>query len=327
MDLRTNLGLKLTAIFLALAAWVYIHNLDDIFKVLTVPVDLSGIPDTLEMVGEHPPDINMGLRGPELSLGNLPPQKVSLRANLEEMPLGPGVHTIELDSSMVHGVPPGIAVDRLFPSEFEITLEARVNKEVPVVVNLHGEPATGYEVIGTSVVPARVVVEGPESAINELESISTAPISIENARDTQHLELEPLRVGSQVRLASPDTQVEVVVSIRPVQGDMTLKGVRILAAGVPAGASGDDASPQFRLQPATVTVRATGPRAQIERLLASDLVVVVDLAGRSGQDFDLAAGDLAVRAADPQALDLRALTLTVTAPATIRVAWTNGKTS
>lgn len=323
MDLRTNLGLKLTAIFLALAAWVYVHNLGDIHKDLKVVVDLSGIPDTLEMVGEQPPDIDVRLRGPESSLVNLSPQKVNLEVNLKDQPLGPGIHTILLDASMVRR-PPGIVVDRLSPSSFQITLENRVNKEVPVVVNLRGEPAAGFEVVGTSVVPARVVVEGPESVINKLDSLFTASISIKNARDTLRLELKSLPVVPQVHLVSPDTQVEVVVRIRPIQGEITLQGVRILAAGVPAGVTADSASPRLRMQPATVTVHAQGPRVQIERLTAADLVVVVDLAGRSGQDLDLAAGDLAVRAADPQALDVQPLTLSVTVPATIRVSWSGG---
>jgi YbbR domain-containing protein len=324
VDLRTNLGLKLTAIFLALAAWVYVNNLDDISLVLTVPVDLSGIPDTLEMVGDLPPDINVRLRGPELSLGNLAPQRVTLTANVKEIPLRPGVNNILLDESMV-GVPSGIAVDRLSPASFDILLESKVNKEIPVMVNLRGKPAEGYEVIGTSVVPARVVVEGPESVIRRLDSIYTAPIPIENARDTQRRPLEPLLVSSQVRLASPNTKVEVVVRIRPLQGELTLSGVRLMAAGLPAGATDAGASSRLRLQPATVTVKAAGPRTQIENLTAADLVVVVDLTGRTGRDLDLAAADLAVRAADPQALNLQDFTLTVTAPATIRVAWTAGK--
>lgn len=326
MDLRNNLSLKLMAIFLALASWVYVQNLDDIFKVMTVPVDLSGIPDTFEMVGQHPPDINVGLRGPELTLGNLQPQKISLKPDLGSMNLKPGINTILLVKSMVQ-VPSGIAVDRLDPSSFEIDLEARVNKEVPVLIDLHGEPAAGYEVVGTSVVPARVVVEGPESIINELESIYTAPISIENARSSRRLELTPLPAVAQVHLVSPGDQVEVVVRIRPVQGETTLKGVRILAAGVPANVTADNASPRLRLQPVTVTVHAQGPRAQVEGLTAADLVVVVDLAGRTGQNLDLAAGDLTVRAADPQALNVQNLTLTVTAPATIHVTWTSDKTS
>jgi YbbR domain-containing protein len=326
VDLRNNLGLKLTAIFLALASWVYVHNQEDITLALQVPVDLTGIPDTLEMVGDHPPDIDVRLRGPELSLGNMSPQRVTLKVNLAALPLRPGINEIPLDATMV-GVPSGITVDRLSPSTLELTLEARTNKEVPVLVNLQGEPADGYEVVGTSVVPAHVVVEGPESAINKLESMSTAPIAIANARDTLRPDPRPLPAMAQVRLASPDTQVEVVVRIRPVQGEITLTGVRIVATGVPANVTAEGASPRLRIQPASVTVHAAGPRAQVESLTAADLVVVVDLGGRTGEDIDLAGKDLAVRAADPEALNVQDLTLSVTAPTTISVAWTNEKAS
>jgi len=322
VDLRTNLGLKLTALFLALAAWVYVHNLGDILKVLTVPVDMTGIPDSLELVGDHPPDINVRLRGPDLTLGNLPPQRVVLRADLADMPLRPGTNTIPLDSSMVQ-VPAGISVDRLSPSSFDITLEPRVDKEVPVVVNLQGKPAEGYEVVGTSVVPARVMVSGPESVIKKLDSIYTAPFSIENARDTKHMELEPLSTLSTVRLASPGARVEVAVRIRPRQTQATLEGVKILATGVPAASS----SPTPGLEPATVTVHVAGSAAVIGKLTAADLLAVLDLRGRTGQNMELATADLVVRAADPEALDVQALTLTVAAPDKIRVTWTGGKSS
>jgi YbbR domain-containing protein len=328
VDLRNNLGLKITALFLALFAWVYVHNLGDILTVIPVPVDLSGIPPEFEIVGEPPPDTIVHLRGPAPTLNNLRRQDVVLNTKLGQHPLQTGVNSIAINAGMIE-VPAGVTVDRFTPSSFSIDLEPTANKEVPVEAAIYGSPAAGYEVTSTTVVPARIVIEGPESAVEAVDSITTTRLSIANATDTRRAEVTPISSGpsgSQVRLARPDTPVEVIVRIQPVQGERNIGGIRLMATGVAAAAGSQD-QPQPQMDPPMVMVKVTGPRQQVDALMADQLMAMVDLAGQTGQTLDVAAADLTVRAATLDAPRLSDLIFEVIEPATVKVTWSGDAAS
>ena len=328
MDLRNNLSLKITALFLAIFAWVYVHNLGDTLTVIPVPVDLTGIPAEFEIIGEHPSDMSVHLRGPSPTLNNLRTQDVTLDTNLSDHPLQPGVNSIAINASMIK-VPAGVTVDRYAPTSISFTLEPTANKEVPVEAAVYGIPAEGYERTSTTVVPARIVIEGPESAVEAVDKITTTRLSIANATDTRRAEVTPIAAGpsgSQVRLARPDQPVEVIVRIQPVQDERTLTGVRLMPTGV-AAVAGSEQPLQPMIEPATVTVRVVGPRQQVNALMAEQLVALVDLAGQTGQNLELAAADLTVRAATLDAPRLGDLTFEVVEPATVKVSWTGDEAS
>jgi YbbR domain-containing protein len=328
VHLRNNLSLKITALFLAIFAWVYVHNLGDTLTVIQVPVDLNGIPAEFEITGDHPTDMSVHLRGPAPTLNNLRTQDVSLNTNLSNHPLQPGGNSIAISESMIQ-VPAGVTVDRYSPTSISFTLEPTANKEVPVEAAVYGTPAEGYERTSTTVVPARIVIEGPESAVEAVDRITTTRLSIANATDTRRAEVTPIAAGpsgSQVRLAHPDTPVEVIVRIQPIQGERNIAGIRLMPTGVAAAADSDEQL-QPQLEPATVSVRVMGPRQQVNALMAEQLVALVDLTGQTGQNLELAATDLTVRAATLDAPRLDDLIFEVVEPATVTVTWTGDEAS
>ncbi len=60
-----------------------------------------------------------------------------------------------------------------------LNLQRRLTKSVPVIPQLHGDPAPDYALIGAESVPSTVEVTGPERTINELRQIDTETIPLD----------------------------------------------------------------------------------------------------------------------------------------------------
>jgi YbbR domain-containing protein len=294
VNFRRNLSLKLVAVFLAFAAWFWVESQGDLLKTVQVPVDLTGLSADLELVGDTPDDVSVRLRGPEVSIRSLSPERLRLVVNLAGESLQPGRNDIQLTARQVR-VPAGVTVDRITPGSIQLAVERMATREVPVQPTIQGLPAPGFEVAGMAVRPERVIIEGPEPAVKDVESVGTPSISIDGAKTNQRMEVVPLvagQAGSQVRLANPTAKVEVLVRVRPLQDERILARVTIVAAGERS------AGPTPRFRPAATDVRVTGPRESLEALTAGDLQVVADLTGLAASATDLPSSRLQVRPVD-----------------------------
>ena len=67
----------------------------------------------------------------------------------------------------------------VLPIEIPVILELRVRQSIPVFPVLRGTPAEGYELTNQMIIPDRITVEGPRSALNELIGFNTETIDLE----------------------------------------------------------------------------------------------------------------------------------------------------
>jgi hypothetical protein len=231
--------------------------------------------------------------------------------------LQPGVNPLPIDPGQVR-VPAGVQVERITPSVLEVHVEKTVTREVPVEPAIQGLPAPGYEVTGTRVNPPRVIIEGPEPAVMEVESVTTRTISIDGKTESLRIDVLPLPVGpagGQVRLSGPSLSVEVVVRIRPLGSERTLGGVPVVARGVAPG------SPRPIFRPGLVEVRVSGPQTVVDALTSREVEAVADLTGLPPSATDLASADLVVRPVAGAGRALADLEYQVLHDGAIQVTW------
>jgi hypothetical protein len=110
-----------------------------------------------------------------------------------------------------------------------------------------------------------VVVAGPRSRIQEIESAFTEPVSVEGASRTA---TEIVNVGLEDPLLRLEggSGVRVTALVREAQETRTFEGLRIVARGRPA-----------RVEPSRVTVSVAGPASQVRALAPGDLQPYVAL--------------------------------------------------
>lgn len=164
--------------------------------------------------------VDVTLSGPRESINRVNPFDVSVQVDLRQAE--PGTHEVNLSSENV-SLPQGLRVDRLQPSSVEVTVDRLVRRELPVEPDVRGEPAAGATRGEVEVVPPVVTVTGPQSQLENLNSLKTAVVSLEghalSFEETAQViapenvavrEIQPSRVTVRVplRVASPGEDEE-----------------------------------------------------------------------------------------------------------------------
>jgi hypothetical protein len=180
-----NLGLKLTALVLAVIVYLNVYTDRSGTMLLSFPLDFADLPDSLSLSGPAPAVVQAELRGTFKQLIALRVREPRLR-----IPMGgaaPGHFTRALVPSDLP-LPAGgaIAVENLVgPRVIEVDVDHRARRDVPVAVRAEGSPAAGYAWSGVAVlIPPVVRVTGPRGALQHLDTLRLAPVRVDGRRDT-----------------------------------------------------------------------------------------------------------------------------------------------
>ena len=118
--LSRNWHLKLAALGLALALWIFVMTSEKADMVVPAPVELEATPAGLTVAGDRPETVDVQLHGLRTTLARVPLDQVRVRVSLAGA--RPGETTIRVLPEQV-AVPPGVAVTRVTPSRIRILLE------------------------------------------------------------------------------------------------------------------------------------------------------------------------------------------------------------
>lgn len=149
--------------------------------------------------------------------------------------------------------------------------QTTVQRVVPILPRLGGQPAPGYRVADIEVDPQSIRVTGPEGVVNALESLSIPPIA--QVAGAQADVVLTLQVDVPPNTSLERQTVNVRVVIVPEDGAATMV-VGVSFTNVPAGLT-------LGPQPYAVTVSVTGPGPAVAGLGLGDIAATVSLAGAS----------------------------------------------
>jgi YbbR domain-containing protein len=173
-----NLGLKLTALALATGLWLAVAR-DPVAEVaVDIPVEVRNLPQYLEISSEIVPKAQIRLRGPERLIHQL--QSSDVYAAIEFSGVRPGEHTFDLTAQQIHQ-PAGLEVVQIVPSQFQLSFDVRLTREVPVQPRVVGAFAQGYRIGQIVTDPATVTITGPKARVEAVESAITEPIDVSGA--------------------------------------------------------------------------------------------------------------------------------------------------
>jgi YbbR domain-containing protein len=142
-------------------------------------------------------------------------------------------------------------------------------RELAVLVQPYGKPATGYTVSAVAADPKLVTVQGAPVTIAELSGYITVPVEITGA-NADVVERVPLKLPENVSVLGAPS-VEAQVSIVPVIGTQTLQR-RPVIQGLGAGMG-------YTLTLDAVSVFVSGPLPKLLALKQDSVPVILDLAG------------------------------------------------
>src|SRR5271169_2457660 len=211
-----NLGLKLISLGLAVGLWLAVAR-DPVAEVaIDVAIEFHNIPQNLEISSENIPRAQIRLRGPERVVHGLRPSDVY--AEIELSGLKPGERTFDLTAQQVHE-PSELEVVQVVPSQFHLTFDTRLTRQVPVQPRVVGTFAPGYNIERVDVDPSTITISGPKKHVEAVESAITDPIDVSGSMSQVTLRRHAYVSDPLIQVASPDpVRVTVIMQKVPVAG-------------------------------------------------------------------------------------------------------------
>lgn len=207
-----NWHLKLISLALGTALWAAVARAPTSEIGVSVSLEYQNKPPETEVFGDTTELAEVRLSGPSSVLRTITPQDISLAIDLKDVALGQE-RVLPLTPEMVHA-PFGAEVVRVVPPRVRLTVERTARKSVRIIPTLSGTAAAGFGIGKSRVAPEMVEIEGPESHIREMDSVSTTVVNVDGKTTTfkESVELDILDPLIEVPRMGP---VSVEVEIRP----------------------------------------------------------------------------------------------------------------
>lgn len=233
----------------------------------TIPAQIS---DPTRRVGEIEPAVSeVTVTGPKRLVDNV--ARVILPVEIGE----------RTDDFTAEFVP--VALDEAGQQIPEVSvLPARVStavevdqrgRSVPVLVQTIGNPAQGYEIVGSVANPSTVLLDGPDDVLANILSVVTAPVDVEGASETINARIGLQELPDGVRVVNPvDGSVVAVVQVRRRGVTQLLSDLPVTVTNVPPGFTAT-------VEPSTIGVVVFASEDSMAGLSGGDISTAVSANG------------------------------------------------
>jgi YbbR domain-containing protein len=285
--LLDNLGLKLVSLGLALVLWFVIAGEKTSEMGVMAQLELQNFPRDLELTGDLANVVEVRVRASPEIIQRLQAGDVSARVDLAGTVEGERIVHLSAESIRV---PFGVTVVKVAPSTLTLNFERTRQRTVPIRPRVSGRPAPGYELAELTSEPGEVLISGPRSRVEGVESAYTEPVAIDKAE---------MDVVDEVNLGLDDPmlrlqgarRVRVTARIREQWQTRRLEGLPVQVRNGSGSA-----------RPERVAVVLKGPASVVKSLAAGDVTSYVDAAqagngGRLAVAVEVASGHAGVEVA------------------------------
>lgn len=251
---RENLGLKATSILISLILFWVVREDKGQEVDIEVPVVLSNLSEHEVFVGEMPKVLRVRVRDRWSRLARALERKanpylVDLRGFSDQT-----VYVFDADRiRQLLGVT-GLSIQSVYPSDFVVRTEPKVERMVPVRSNFVGEPQEGFEVATNRVraEPHEVRVWGAKTSVRQVNELFTYPVNLGTLDKDVRLEVK-IQKPAFPFIFLDDDQVTLHIPVQALQGRLNRENVSVSVKGCPQGFL-------CRVEPASVRMSLLGPR-------------------------------------------------------------------
>lgn len=271
-----HLGLKVLSLALATVLWLTVAGEHVVERGLRVPVEFRNVPQSLEIVGNTPDTVNVRVRGSSAVLSRLQPGDIVAVLDLATARAGSRIFAIRTDQVRA---PFGVDVSQVVPATIPLELENSLQRRVPVVPSVEGDPAPGFVVAHESAEPPMVEIVGPESHVRDVSEARTEPVDVSGARARVR---DVVNIGvsdTSVRLVEPQSAT-VIIDVLPAPVEKQIDDVPVRARNLGSRL-------QVQVSPKTVRMTVRGSREALAALHSDDVQAFVDLAGLGSGQYNL----------------------------------------
>lgn len=208
---------RLAALLIATALWyVIVADKRELLSEKVVETSVTYNTPKRVVVLDRVAEVRVLVRGRNREIRRLRPFDVDV---LVDVPAGRnGQVRVTLTPDNVVLPSENLSVVSIEPEVLPLTLDAEQEKQVPVVIELAGEPAAGAELVRKLVDPPQVTVAGPSTLLRSVRRVETAKVSLDGHAFTFEKEVELVTSDPLIRVVEPVTVTVQVVLEQPGAG-------------------------------------------------------------------------------------------------------------
>jgi YbbR domain-containing protein len=266
--LLSNLPVKVVCLAAAVILFMFnrINTMTERF--FSVPLAVE-VPAGFAISSSCPSTVRVTLRGQEQAINPVLPEDIAASLNLEghqaagtfRVPV-----TVQRAGTALGVEPLEIRVE---PQVLTVALEPLAERRVPVVPDVTGSPAHGYELASFEVAPRAVAIRGPRSRVQAVPSVATEVIDLTGRTGPFSL---------RARLAVPDPLVKVTgdsfvdfrAAIQEAVISRRFESVPLTVIDLPPGLRIRDAARE------SGSVQVQGTQLAVESMTAEQVQLVLD---------------------------------------------------
>lgn len=263
--LKKNLLLKILSLLFAILIWFIVTKEEKSILQLTVPLELKNLPYNLIISNIYPGKIDLRIQGSKSTLANLATGDVTVSLDISKGQIGKNRFFLRTEN-VKH--PFGTEILMIEPPIIPINIQKKLQKIIPLRLNIEGKPKKGFKVAETNLEPKAVTVAGPEKEIEKIKEIKTETINVDNQNQTFTKEVSPIITSPRISLVTTE-KIRAEVKIEEI--DITRKFSNIPIKIIP---------PDFKVDynPKTVDIILNGPPSIINSLDNAQIIVEINIA-------------------------------------------------
>lgn len=175
VGLSNNLGLKITAVLLAVFLWWTVVNIDDPIQTKKYLVDVSVVnPEVIMQMGksfqveEDTKQVTITVEARRKVIEQLKYTNIVATADMREMQESTSTVPIRIS---IPGFEGQYVSAKSYPQNIQVNVENTQDKVFPITAVVKGNVRDGYVVAETSVSPQSVKISGPESIVKKINKV------------------------------------------------------------------------------------------------------------------------------------------------------------
>ena len=203
-----NLGLKISAVLIAVLLWLFVTSRGQSEMSLEIPVEFKDVPVGLGIASTSAKMVNVTIKGQERVMKNVRPTDVRVFIDLSKAKKGEGSFRISQDDIKL---PYAMKVMNIEPTTLRVKLDETATKLVTVNPVITGTPGKGFYVKAIEVEPKSIVIQGLKTEVRKIGEIRTETMDISGIGETVTQELNVDASGANIKLEKDRVRVTVVI--------------------------------------------------------------------------------------------------------------------
>ncbi len=206
--LTENIGLKISAILIALFLWYFVTSRGQSEISLEIPIEFKNIPAGLGIASSSNKTTVVNIRGQERLMKNIKTSNVRVMVDLSKAKKGEGIFHVSKDEITL---PYAMTVTSISPSSFKVKMDETATKTVLIAPLITGVPATGYSIKSVEIEPRSVTVQGLKSDIRKISVLKTEAFDITGLYETVSQSLDIDTAGGNITPNVASAKVKVII--------------------------------------------------------------------------------------------------------------------